>query len=73
MTIILFIILEAGLGDDSVGAGSLAGAGDHIHLQCARANQVLLCTHIDVYRSARCRSPPLRRLHSILHEKNMKQ
>lgn len=34
MTIILFIILEAGWGnrsEDSVGAGRLQGAGDHIH------------------------------------------
>lgn len=34
MTIILFIILETGWGnrsEDSVGAGRLQGAGDHIH------------------------------------------
>lgn len=57
-------------GDDSVGAGNLAGAGDHIHLQCAGANQVLLCTYIDVYRSAQCRSPSLCRRHSILQKKH---
>lgn len=60
----------SGTGDDSVGAGSLEGTGDHIHLQCASANQVLLCTYIDVYRSAQCRSPPLRRLHSLLQKKH---
>lgn len=49
MTIILFIILETGWGnrsEDSVGAGRLLGAGDHIDTLCVT---VCVCVQINCF------------------------